>query len=128
MKAKGFKGFDQTRWSQSQTGKSPGEIDIKFESSEGNTIGIFEGLNLPYLNRSVIENHFKKLFNYDPNGLNENYLVSYCEANDFPSLFEKYGQFIKQIKSEYEIISPFQDQSDYYSNGNEIKVGTTSTL
>ncbi|MDJ1506837.1 COR domain-containing protein [Xanthocytophaga agilis] len=113
---------DQTRWGQSESGLSAGELDIKIENSNRMTIGIFEGFNLSYLDKITISRHLKKIFNYDANGLKENYIVIYAETSSFIDLWNKYLNYIKDIDFDYPLIGNIKDVSDLYSPGAEIKI------
>ena len=128
LKNRMIKSSDQSRWGVSESGKQAGEIDIKIESKEGATIGIFEGMNLSSVNSEKITTHFNKLFGYDPNGLSENYLVTYSDSKNFLSFYTRYSKFIHKINSKYELIKPFEDISHLHSHGNEIRVGLTTYL
>jgi len=112
---------DQTRWGRSATGKSQGELDIKIEDKIGTSLGIFEGFNLAYLNKTIINNHFDKIFKYDSNGLKENYLVVYSESKDFPELWNKYFKHISEYKGNYNKVS-VTDITKNHSYGSEIKI------
>jgi len=120
---------DQTRWGASATGKSLGELDIKFENSEGLTIGIFEAFNLKNLNRNVIENHLLKIFTYDPQGLNRNYIIIYSEANEFIKLWKEYLNCIPDIEFKYPLINnEILDVSEKLSISSEIRIGLSVHL
>jgi len=91
---KNFRVKDQTKWGIAKT--KPGEIDIKIEDEKGNAFAICEAFNLEYLDKNKIENHLTKIFNYDVNGLLENYLITYCNKN-FMENWKKYIEFIPTI-------------------------------
>ncbi len=113
---------DQTRWGQSESGLSAGELDIKIENINRLTIGIFEGFNLSYLDKITISSHLKKIFNYDANGLKENYIVIYVDSSNFIELWSKYLNYIKDINFNYPLVSEVKDVSELYNPGSEMKI------
>ena len=123
---RGIVAKDQTRWGSSASNKSQGEIDIKLESTNGNILGICEGFNLSYIETAKIHLHLEKIFNYDPNGLESNYIVVYSDSNDFVSLWEKYQDVAITANYKYKIINGFIDITNNYTYGRNIKLGKTS--
>ena len=113
---------DQTRWGQSESGLSSGELDIKIENFNRLTIGIFEGFNLSYLDKTTISRHLKKIFNYDANGLKEDYIVIYVDSSSFVELWSKYLNYLKDIDFNYPLVSEVKDLSELYSPGSEMKI------
>ncbi len=110
----GFRVKDQTRWGRSATGKSPGEIDIKIENEHGEAEAIIEAFNLKCLDRTVVENHLIKLFNYDSSGLKTNFILVYSESNDFQGLWEKYLKYIPEIDFKFKLLSaPEEEDTDF---------------
>ncbi|WP_171062796.1 COR domain-containing protein [Larkinella sp. C7] len=116
---------DQSRWGSSPSSKSQGEIDIKIDSPSGLTLGIFEGLNLGYLDSNKIHSHLEKIFDYDPNGLESNFIVVYSEASDFLELWNKYKFVALNAKTKYPRIGDFSDISDNFNIGSQLKIGRT---
>ncbi|MCX6580085.1 MAG: GTP-binding protein [Candidatus Aminicenantes bacterium] len=106
----GFNAKDQARWGSSATGKSPGRIDIKIENSEGGPEAMLEAFNLETFNSNNINSHLKKLFGYDPSGLERNFIVVYAEANDFSGLWKKYLNHIPNIDFKYRLSEEVQEK------------------
>ncbi|QJW90876.1 hypothetical protein HNV11_16575 [Spirosoma taeanense] len=123
---KGITAKDQTKWGKSPSKKSQGEIDIKIENKNGLTISIFEGLNLTYLDRNKIHSHIEKIFNYDTNGLESNYIVVYVDNSDFSNIWLKYQEAAVMAKCKFPLTGTFEDLSDSYSYGAHFKVGRTN--
>ena len=67
----------------------------------------------------------KKIFDYDANGLKENYIVLYNEAENFADIWTKYLTFINEIDFKYKLHSNPKDLSKRYGYGVEIKVAVT---
>lgn len=116
---------DQTRWGSSASGLQQGELDIKIESDSGMAKGIFEGFNLSYLDKTKINYHLEKIFNYDPNGLEVNYIVVYVDSDNFLDLWIKYKKAALEPNYKYNIISDFQDVTTDYNSirGSNIRIG-----
>jgi len=108
---KNFRVKDQTKWGIAKT--KPGEIDIKIEDEKGNAFAICEAFNFEYLDKNKIENHLTKIFNYDVNGLLENYIIVYCNKN-FMENWKKYKEFIPTINYKHKLL----DFTDISSNGD----------
>lgn len=128
LKQNGFIASDQTRWGRSATGKSQGEIDILIESGSNVVLSVFEGFNLKGLDTAKILLHYRKIFKYDSNGLQENYLVIYNDSDDFISLWQKYSEIIAQTVIDYKIVEQFLDISKRYSHGSDMKIGKTTYI
>ncbi len=122
---RGLLARDQARWGSSPTKKSQGEIDIRLEESSGMTLGIFEGLNLKHIDSHKIHSHIEKIFEYDPNGLESNYIIIYSDAVDFMGLWRKYPACAENANCNYDLIGSFEDISSNYQIGGQIKVGRT---
>ncbi|GAB3890085.1 COR domain-containing protein [Spirosoma agri] len=122
---RGINAKDQTRLGSSPSKKSQGEIDIKLESSTGLPLSIFEGLNLDKLDTKKIHSHVEKMFYYDFNGLENNFLVIYCDSNKFSELWDKYKFAVVTANTKYKLEGEFHDVSDLYAYGSYIKVGKT---
>lgn len=119
---------DQTRWGISNVGKRQGELDIKIENKNGLTTNIFEGFNLSYDNSNKITLHLNKIFTYDPNGLENNFIVIYAESKNYIKLWEKYKKRASSITYKFDLVGDIVDLSEKYSYGNEIKIGKTVHL
>jgi hypothetical protein len=73
-------------------------IDIEIQKKDGTTISIIEGFKLSGLNRNVIYEHvYKLLNNYDKTGNAVNYVVIYCESDNYVYLQEEYFKFLSEI-------------------------------
>jgi len=116
---KGFRVKDQTFWGVAK--KNAGEIDLKIENEKGDTIAICEAFNLEYFDTNRIENHILKLFNYDANGLYENYIFVYC-AQNFVDNWNKYIEFMHKINYTYPL-TDFTDISNNQEINTNIKIG-----
>ncbi len=119
LNMKNFRAYDQTQWGKAKT--QPREIDIKIENEKGETIAIYEAFNLKHFDRTIIKSHITKIFNYDANGLFENYIVVYCN-NNFMKNWNKYKKYIPTIKYEYRMID-FTDISENNDIPANIKIG-----
>lgn len=97
LKAAGFNSKDQGRQGISSTGKGPGELDIKIEDHRG-VSAIIECFDLSSKETAKIELHIKKLFGYEPNGLDRNFVIVYSEAKGFVRLWKEYQEYIPHIK------------------------------
>lgn len=75
LESSGFRVKDQTLWGRSAKGIEMGELDIKIEDDAGRALSIIKAFNLTGWNKTEIENHIKKIFNYDCNGLKQLYIV-----------------------------------------------------
>ncbi len=118
---------DQSLWGKSKNGTNAGEIDIKIENANKETIAIIEAFNLDNLNKKIIAEHVKKLIEkYDVNGLPENFIIVYCDGN-FTELWEKYTDFVSSIECEYQFVD-FQDVSKTISYTTDIKIGLATHL
>jgi hypothetical protein len=115
---KNFRAKDQTKWGKAEI--QPGEIDIKIEDENGDTIAIYEAFNLSYFDKTVIKSHLIKIFNYDANGLPENYMVVYCNKN-FIQNWNNYKVYIPTIDYEFKMTN-FTDISNNYDIPANIKV------
>ncbi len=116
---KNYRVKDQTKFGKAK--KQQGEIDIKIDDEKGGTIAIYEAFNLSYFNKTVIKNHLAKIFDYNANGLPENYMVVYCNKN-FTENWNKYINYIPTIKFEYEL-TDFTDISKNFDIPTNIKIG-----
>ena len=121
LEAVGYRVKDQTRWSVSNAGKSSGEIDIFISDKKKHPLSIIEALNLNYFNTSYIEMHIDKIFNYDANGLERNFILLYSNANSFSNLCDKYIKLISKREYLYELID-FEMIENELSTAN-LKVG-----
>ena len=105
----------------SETGKSFGEVDIVLEDKNQQTSALVEAFNLKCLSSDVISSHLTKLFNYDKNGLDENYVLIYVETDKFFDLWQKYFDFVKNIDFKYKLFD-IQDISRDIGTPADIRV------
>lgn len=119
---------EQSRWGTTKSRKNQGELDIKIENQLGMAIGVFEGFNLKSLDNSKIHLHLEKIFLYDANGLENNYIVIYSDAVDFIDLWEKYKKSTISANYQFKLLGGFENLSAKYSYGNELKIGKTTHL
>ncbi len=122
LSQKDFIAKDQPKWGKSGTGKTAGEIDIKIENKEGQTISICEGFILSSCDKTNINKHVLKIFNYDPTGYKNNYFLIYSEAKDFPTLWNNTIDYIPKITYPHKFID-FADITTKISAPADIKVG-----
>ena len=92
----GYMVDDQTLGGLSPTAKSAGEIDLKVYSSDGMPFTILEALNISTAHpcawdRRNFRNHVNKLYAYDANGLERNYVIVYATTPDF-------GRFTQEVQ------------------------------
>lgn len=125
-KEKGIFVKDQTLQGSSPTGKSPGEIDLKVTLKNGEPLSIIEALNLKKYDGKYIDSHLDKIFLYDSNGLDENFILVYLEVKDFQEFIQKYSNHINQHSFQYPLISDFQDISKASNSNSETFVGLSS--
>jgi hypothetical protein len=103
LTSKGLIVRDQTRWGVSAAGKTIGRPDFKVVNPETGQEAVVEALNLDSLKKEYVDLHVKKLFNYDANGLERNFILVYCDAADCYKLWQKYGEYIPRIAYEHEL-------------------------
>ncbi len=116
---KNYRVKDQTKFGKAKM--QPGEIDIKIDDQKGGTIAIYEAFNLSYFDKTIIKNHLTKIFDYDANGLPENYMVVYCNKK-FTENWNKYINYIPTIEYNHKLID-FTDISNNYDIPTNIKIG-----
>lgn len=122
LTAEGFIAKDQSKWGKSETGQKPGEIDIKVEDLDGKVISICECFILFNCNKKVINSHLIKLFDYDANGLNQNFIIIYSQSKNFLNLWERYCLSIPQINFRYRLLK-FKDVTTEFSEYSDIRIG-----
>jgi hypothetical protein len=118
---------DQTRWGRSATGISCGELDFKIQGKKGITVAVCEAFILKSLEKNNIIVHLMKLFGYDPNGLKQNFIIIYSEANNFNELWKKYLLYVPEINFQYPLLS-IEDVSNELSDFAEIKIALAMHL
>ena len=84
--------MDQTR--SGKANNDAGELDFLFvDSSTLQEIAIMEALNLSSVDKEYVKEHINKLVSdekYNPNGLNELYMLVYANVNDFSGFCKEY--------------------------------------
>ncbi len=115
---KNYRVKDQTKWGIAKT--QPGEIDIKIEDDKGIAFAICEAFNLTYFDKTKIKNHISKIFDYDVNGLSENYIIVYNDKN-FMQNWQKYQDYVPKISYKHKILD-FTDISNNKNIPAKIKV------
>lgn len=125
LEALGFKNKDQTRWGNSNAGKSSGEIDIQIIENNGTPFSVIEALNLDSLNKSYLNLHLNKIFGYDTTGLKYNFILAYVVVKDFQAFWIKYIEHIKSHSFEYPI-SNFDTKKDVEFGYANIRVALST--
>jgi len=72
-------------------------LDFKIDDDTGRAVSIIEAFKLNRWDFTVTRDHILKLFQYDCNGLAENYIVVYVSETDFSQLCEKYREHLEKI-------------------------------
>lgn len=85
---------DQKRGGQSDSGKSPGEIDGYITDAKNKRIAIFEAFRLFSLDTTVITDHLNKIAEYDNESLSPVFIAAYCDVSDFDALVSGYAKLI----------------------------------
>lgn len=115
LEASGYPVKDQTRRSQTQTGKSAGEVDIFINDKSFHPISIIEALNLDSVKKDYIKLHVDKIFTYDANGLKDNYILVYSNAQNFDSFYKTYRDFVKTHAFKYPVKSLIENPVSPYA-------------
>jgi hypothetical protein len=106
-----------------------GEVDLKIIDKKNNEIKhIGEALILDSLDKSYISEHFRKIFDNDPNGLALNFIVVYSKAKDFILLWKKYLEYVNQFEWKFPIEHNVTDHSETILDSAEIKVALSEHL
>lgn len=100
----GYDVKDQTRRGLSSGGKAAGEIDILIKENDF-PVTIIEALNLDSLDTAYLDDHIKKIYNYDTAGNRFNIILSYVTVRNFVDFCCKYGEHIKSYMYPFEMIS-----------------------
>ena len=123
LSARGVWVKDQSRWGLSASGKSMGQLDLKIENEEQQAVAVVEAFNLTYLDKDRINKHLKKIFKYDPGGLEQNFIIVYADARDFLDLWQKYLAYIPNIDFPYTLTDgPREEASDF----TDIRIAQTT--
>jgi hypothetical protein len=113
---------DQTRRGSAPGGKLMGELDILVETPDGTAFSVIEAFNLKGLHRGVIDSHFKKIFDYDAHGLENNFLIVYAESADFSGLWQDYLSYLPQVGLKYKLMGDPREENTPYA---DIKLART---
>ncbi|CAM6953965.1 hypothetical protein ABKV41_15890 [Enterobacter roggenkampii] len=91
---------DQTREGVSSAGNSAGELDLVIEE-KGFLFTIIEAMILESVDSSYIRTHYKKLLNnYNPLGVDKNFLITYYTGSRFEEWWRRYFNFIRDISTD----------------------------
>jgi len=120
---------DESGFGLSESQKSMGETDIKIENVDGSIKSICEGFNLKSsLDKTKIESHVQKLFNYDQSGLQENYMLIFSELNDFSNKWKKYISIVAGVETGLQLYEMKDLTPEYDSLPANIKMATFKYL
>jgi internalin A len=116
LSTQGFMVKYQPLWGSSVSGKAMGNVDLKVESINGEAVSIIEAFSLKSFNKNIIKSHLHRFFSYDPGDMENNYLLVYAEAEDFPGLWKKYFEFLAEIDYPYKLIGTPEELQTSYAN------------
>lgn len=116
LRSKDYIVLDQTRGGVSSTGMESGELDLLVKNENHFPLSVIEGLRLQsigYGNTSVIKHLEKLVLNYDSFGLPRNFLLIYCELDNFSEAWNNYQSYIDNLKKHrhYNIDMEFVESS-----------------
>lgn len=89
---------DQKRGGESESGKSPGEIDGFITDAKNRRIAIFEAFRLDHLDKAVIAKHLNKISGYNQESLSPVFIIGYCSAANFYQLTKSYSKYISELE------------------------------
>ena len=114
LNEKGFMVKDQTRWGQSETGKSMGRLDAKIDAPDGEE-AVLEAFKLEGFDTHKIKSHNQKIFNYDPVGLQNNFILVYCDGpqDTFIPLWKQYQTCIQGLSFPHPLRSITEEVAPY---------------
>lgn len=98
----GYDVKDQTRRGLSPSGKAAGEVDILIKE-QSFPVTIIEALNLNSLNKTYLDEHIDKIYDYDTAGNRFNIVLSYVTVTNFVSFCDKYYKHIEKRKYPFEM-------------------------
>lgn len=116
IESSGIRVKDQTRWSLSNQGKDAGEIDIFIYEKDGRPFSIIEALNLDSLKKDYLSTHLNKIFKYDANGFENNFILVYSTSKNFTKFWFKYFDFVKTYNYVYPLINLKEVKNYEYIN------------
>lgn len=118
--SRGYIASDQSLGGESFSAKSEGERDIVIRSQQGESKAVIESLNLSYLNKTEINEHYKKLVcKYDTSGHKCNYMIVYAKSKSFGELCEKYS-------SQFSHAGHYIYNDEYSLDSDYVKVAETN--
>jgi len=126
LTVKGILVKDKSRSGLSASTKSIGIPDFKFSAPDGSVISFMEAFNLRSFDKSIIDLHLKKLFNYNTAGVKQNYILVYAETKNFTGSWRKYLEYLPEIDFEYPLRNV--EALDDLSASSNIKVARASHL
>ena len=88
---------DQTRHGHAKDSSNPGEVDLMVMKNTKDPLTIIEAMNINSVNTGYIQGHLNKLLDdYNPNGLQELFLVGYVQKakEHFQTFWARYIEFI----------------------------------
>ena len=97
LRNRNFYVSDQTQYGNAPGGRNPGEIDLMVMKNTTDPLTIIEAMNLRSVDSSYIHDHLSKLLDdYNPNGLNELFLVAYVQKakHNFQKFWASYLEYI----------------------------------
>lgn len=139
LRLKGYTVTDQTRSGRSEV--QSGELDIMIRNTRNMPVSILEAFRLDSFgpgNRSIIEHLTKLILDYDTNGLPTNFMLVYCQSENFNKSWDSYQDYIKKltnhhlydprieltsfsVKNEYTKRSNIKILNTQHSRGNNLK-------
>lgn len=103
LEISGYQVKDQTRQGLSAACVSSGEVDLLVQC-KSLPLCIVEALNLNSLNKTYLNLHLDKIFNYDTLGNRFNIVLSYVSVGDFGGFWDRYRIHIKTHEFQYQLI------------------------
>jgi hypothetical protein len=131
LECKGYNIADQTRdgFSGSDNPKQPGELDIKYRNHDNSAVSVLEAFLLGNsFDTKNITKHILKIFKYDLNGLQVNYVLVYYEGTDFLNDWKQYQEHLKGIDYGIFRMHPASFQKENNTNYAEIKTCSTKLI
>lgn len=120
-----FSVLDQSLQGLSGTGKTFGELDLLIKLDHY-PYAIIEGINIQsggggnHWKRTVLDEHIRRLGNYDQNGLKRNIILIYSNSDNYKQFYESLMNSLKTSRSYYRIngerIFDIQDMSNEFEN------------
>ncbi len=105
LEVAGFEAQEQARWGKSGTGKSPGRVDLLVTLPKTDLKAACEAFNLSTRDTTVIDDHLKRVFYYDPLGGPENFILVYSQSKNFSALWDRYLEYLPQRDDLYPRLS-----------------------